>query len=296
MIETLDLKVLKAVHVVCEAGSVNKAAEILAVTPGAVTYLINKARKETGSALFLRSKTGMSADPVARELSARYLSIAHEFSKNDTGPISNRPMVISSYSLAELLLSVSVIEDQRKYPEITFCKQEHDDNTRVIKLRNREVDLDIGTRLPADRSIIQLHFFAGHAGILVRDSHPTVKEKVTVEDWQNNNHAVWSHGMHFTNDNFELMHKFNELSKARNISFRTSSSLNLITLCMLSDILILVPEIVGRKLASVLPVNWFEPPEELNMRYECYIHYHRAMSGHEVMKKLVALFHEAFGI
>ncbi|MCS2164530.1 LysR family transcriptional regulator [Scandinavium manionii] len=296
MIEKLDLKVLRAVHILCEAGSVNKAAEILDVTPGAVTYLINKARKETGSTLFIRTKSGMMPDTVARELSARYLGISHEFSKNESGPVNNRPMVISAYSLAELLLSLVIFEEPETYPELIFRRQDEDANTRIIKLRNREVDLDIGTRLPADSSINQLHFFAGNAGILIRRGHPTIKDKITLQDWQCNTHAVWLHGMHFTNDNFELMHKFNELSLDRNVAFRASSSLNLVTLCMLSDILVLVPEIVGRKLTGIMPVDWFSPPEELNMRYECYIHYHRAMSGHEVMHKLIALFNNAFDV
>ncbi|HAV1790286.1 TPA: LysR family transcriptional regulator [Enterobacter hormaechei subsp. xiangfangensis] len=296
MIGNLDIKVLRAVHILCESGSVSKAAEILDVTPGAVTYLINKARKETGSSLFVRSKTGMVPDTVARELSARYLAISNEFSKDETGPVNNRPMVISAYSLAELLLSLSIFKDENLYPELIFRRQDEDANTRIIKLRNREVDLDIGTQLPADRSINQLHFFAGNAGVLVRRGHPTIKDKVTLKDWQDNIHAVWLHGMHFTNDNFELMHKFNELSQDRNIAFRASSSLNLITLCMLSDILVLVPEVVGRKLTAIMPVDWFVPPKELNMRYECYIHYHSAMSGHEVMKKLITLFNTAFDI
>lgn len=52
MINDLDLKVLKAIHILCQSGSVSKTAEILEVTPGAVSYLINKARKATGTSLF----------------------------------------------------------------------------------------------------------------------------------------------------------------------------------------------------------------------------------------------------
>ncbi|MDH1612400.1 LysR family transcriptional regulator [Klebsiella aerogenes] len=291
----LDLKVLKAVHILCDAGSVSKTAEILNVTPGAVTYLINKARAATGSALFIRGRNGMSPNPLAKELSARYLTVAEELSTPEH-LASNRKMVISSYSLAELLLSLETLESTETFPELVFQRQLYDDNERLLKLRNREVDLDIGTRLPADNSVIQLRFFAGNAGVLARKNHRTIRNSVTLQDWQENRHAIWLRGMHFINDNFEKMHDFEVLSHQKNIAFTASSSLNLINLCILSDVIVMVPEIVGRKLSSVFSVNWFPPPEELDMRYECYIHYHRTMSGNDRMKQLVALFHRAFDL
>jgi DNA-binding transcriptional LysR family regulator len=296
MAGNLDLKVLRAIHVLCEAGSVTKAANILNVTPGAISYLINKARKETGSILFIRTQTGMAPDTIARELSARYLSISQELSRSEEGPANHRPMVVSAYTLVELLLSLAVLNEESEYPELIFNRQKSNDHQRLIKLRNREVDLDIGTRLPVDSSITQLRFYAGNAGVLVRKNHPTVTDKVTLEDWRANKHVAWLRGMHFINDDFSDTHKFNELANDRDIAFTSSSSLNLVTVCMLSDVMVLIPEVVGRKLATIMAVNWFKPPEEIDMRYECYLHYHRAMSGNESMKKLVALFDRVFDI
>lgn len=297
MTNDLDLKVLKAIHILCQSGSVSKTAEILEVTPGAVSYLINKARKATGTSLFFRSRHGMEPDALAKELSERYVSISDGFSlTHDESAINSRPMVISAYSLAELLLSLAVIEDDNKYPELIFHRQKYDDTERLIKLRNREVDLDFGTRLPVDNSIVQLSFFAGNAGVLARKNHPTVKDKVTLQDWQNNQHAIWLRGMHFINDDFVKTQKFYELSKQRNISLTASSSLNLINLCSLSDTLILAPALVGRKLAKIMPVNWFLPPAEIDMKYESFIHYHRSMAGSQNIKNLVKLFFKAFDV
>ncbi|MGR7122215.1 LysR family transcriptional regulator [Klebsiella aerogenes] len=297
MINDLDLKVLKAIHILCQSGSVSKTAEILEVTPGAVSYLINKARKATGTSLFFRSRHGMEPDALAKELSERYVSISEGFSlTHDESAINSRAMIISAYSLAELLLSLAVIEDENNYPELIFHRQKYDDTERLIKLRNREVDLDIGTRLPVDNSIVQISFFAGNAGVLARKNHPTVKDKVTLQDWQNNQHAIWLRGMHFINDDFDKTQKFYELSSQRNISLTASSSLNLINLCSLSDTLILVPALVGRKLSEIMPVNWFYPPAEIDMRYESFIHYHRSMAGNQSIKNLVKLFFKAFDV
>lgn len=123
-----------------------------------------------------------------------------------------------------------------------------------------------------------------------------MKDKVTLQDWQNNQHAIWLRGMHFINDDFDKTQKFYELSSQRNISLTASSSLNLINLCSLSDTLILVPALVGRKLSEIMPVNWFYPPAEIDMRYESFIHYHRSMAGNQSIKNLVKLFFKAFDV
>ncbi|KLF28701.1 hypothetical protein YA29_16540 [Klebsiella aerogenes] len=295
MINDLDLKVLKVVHTLCLSGSVSKTADILDVTPGAVSYLLNKARKATGTSLFFRTKNGMEPDTLARELSETYRRITEDLSlKDENSAINNRPVSISAYSLAELLISLAMNEDDLDYPEIIFNRQEYDDGQRLIKLRNREIDLDIGTRLPSDSSIIQISFFAGNAGVLVRNEHPTIKERVTLKDWNENKHAIWLRGMHFINDDFEKTKAFNHFSHERNVAFTSSSSLNLINLCVFSDVIVLVPEIVGKKLSSIMPVKWFVPPEELDMRYECYIHFHHTMASNDTMKKIIELFHKAF--
>ena len=295
MIE-LDLKTLKAIHIVHMTGSVSRAAEVLDVSPGGVSYLINKARAATGAALFVRTREGMQADSLAQELSARYQIISNELSSsNEEGVLGKKTLIISSYSLAELLISLTVLDDVIDYPELVFHRQLYDDNERLVKLRNKEVDLDVGTRLPADKSITQLSFFIGNARVLARKNHSTISDEIKLSDWQNNKHAVWLRGMHFINKDFEKTHLFNELLSQKNVAFTSSSSLNLINLCMLSDTLVLVPELVGNKLGSLIPVRVHLPPAELDMQFECYIHYHRSLSGDVSIKRIIDLLHKSFG-
>ena len=292
----LDLKVLKTIHVVCQAGSVTRAAAVLGISPAAVSYLVNKARRATGTPLFIRTRNGMEPDLQALELSARYESISQEMAQNESTPGETRPISVSTYSIAELLLSIAIMNSNQVYPELIFHRQQYNEDERLIKLRNREIDLDIGTRLPADRSIHQLRLLIGHAGVLMSKNHSTIKDKVTLSDWENNRHAVWKRGMHFINDDFDRMHRFEELSQTKNIAFTSSSSLNVFSLCALSDALVLCPEKIGHKLSSIMPVKWLPAPEELDMQYISYIHYHRTMSGNENLKELVILFKQALGL
>ncbi|HAV1831817.1 TPA: hypothetical protein JG914_004672 [Enterobacter hormaechei subsp. steigerwaltii] len=122
-------------------------------------------------------------------------SISQEFQSEQSGGIINQPITISTYTLVELLLSLAVDNSDEHHPATLFHRQSDDDNDRLIKLRNREINIGIGTRLPADKAIIQLRFFDDNAGVLASMAHPPLREKVTQKGWQTNRHADWRHRM-----------------------------------------------------------------------------------------------------
>lgn len=293
--EGLDMKVLKAIHVLSTCGSVTRAAEILQVTPGAVSYLINKARKTTGSALFFRTRTGMEPNTLAKELSRRYQNINHELTPSDSDDAyASRTIVVSTYSLAELILSHAVLNSASTLPMLHFQPQHESENERLIKLRNKEVDIDIGTRLPVDRSIVQIKFIVSDTGVLLNREHPTIKESITLEQWHQSRHAIWTRGMHFFSDDIAQTNQFNELFRGQALSLVASSSLSVATLCALSDLVILMPKIVGNKLEKILPVKWLPAPEELTMHYECFLHYHHSHADNNNLSELITFFQQSF--
>lgn len=291
----LDMKVLKAIHVLSTCGSVTRAAEILQVTPGAVSYLINKARKTTGSALFFRTRTGMEPNTLAKELSQRYQNINHELNTSDSNNgYASRSIVVSTYSLAELILSHAALNSASTLPMLHFQPQHESENERLIKLRNKEVDIDIGTRLPVDRSIVQIKFIVSDTGVLLSKEHPTIKDSITLEQWQNSRHAIWARGMYFFSDDITKTNQFNELFRDQSLSLVASSSLSVATLCALSDLVILMPKIVGNKLEKILPVKWLPAPDELTMHYECFLHYHHSHVDNNNLSELITFFQQAF--
>lgn len=291
----LDMKVLKAIHVLSTCGSVTRAAEILQVTPGAVSYLINKARKSTGSALFFRTRTGMEPNTLAKELSQRYQNINHELNASDSNnAYASRSIVVSTYSLAELILSHAALNSASTLPMLHFQPQHESENERLIKLRNKEVDIDIGTRLPVDRSIVQIKFIVSDTGVLLSKEHPTIKDSITLEQWQNSRHAIWARGMYFFSDDITKTNQFNELFRDQSLSLVASSSLSVATLCALSDLVILMPKIVGNKLEKILPVKWLPAPDELTMHYECFLHYHHSHVDNNNLSELITFFQQAF--
>ena len=296
MHDTLDLKTLRAIHVLCQSGSVSKTAQVLKVTPSAISYLIRKARVATGVPLFIRTRRGMTPDNNAKALSDRYQIIRNGL--QDSPPTSQdmaRPVVISALPLTELLISLAATDRPDDVPPLVFQPPPDNDHDRIIRLRNQETDIDIGTSLPADHSVMQLRCRLGSSGILARHAHATVKDRVTLRDWQENPHAFLNHGIRYLHEDAAFMERFSALTGHDTLPFTASTCLSLVALCTLSDILLLIPERMGKKLCARLPLNWLAAPDALTLHGECYIHYHRTLSGNARLRQTMALVRRALG-
>jgi DNA-binding transcriptional LysR family regulator len=289
MNDLVDMKALRAIHVLTTCGSVTKTAELLDVSPGTISYLLNKVRKQTGSALFFRTRNGMIPDNIAKELSQRYQSITQElFDDKNIVSLTNRDITISTYSLLELLISM-VLSDKKAFPaSIKFTAPELNDENRLVRLRNKEVDIDIGTRLPLDKSIIQVDFLSCDVSIVVSKYHPTIANSFSMDDWYNNHHILWSRGMSLTCTDFQHANRFNDIINKRKVSVISSSSLNMTMLCAYSNHIMLMPTMVVKYLEERLPIRAFEAPPELKMRFDCYLHYHYTLANDSAMLNILS--------
>jgi len=291
---TVDIKVLRAVDLLITCGSVTKAAEILNVTPGAVTYLLNKARKATGSALFFRTKNGMQPDNVAKELSLRYQKFSNEFSEdNRTLSLVDREITISTYALIELLIGME-LDDYNLPGKIHFSPLAMEDDNRLIKLRNREVDIDLGTKLPFDNSIIQSLLFSSKVKIVARKNHPHINGDITSEAWLKANHVLWSRGMHLICDDHEHANNFHELHSARNVSCVSSNSLNMLMMAGYTNNLILMPDLIVKHFEDKLPIVSYDIPIDIEIKYDCYVHYHSSLAKDKITNTILRKVRKAF--
>lgn len=289
-----DIKTLRTIHTLCSCGSVMQTAKILGVSPGAISYTLNKARKITGSALFFRSRTGMVPNNLAQELSQKYQTIIKEIDLDNVLSVKDKTtFTVSCYSLLELLLSTALISAADPLPRINFCVSIENDEARMARIRNKEIDIDIGTRLPVNSSVIQLKFFSSSISAIARHNHPLIGDTFSMSDWTQQQHAIWSRGMHLISDNVEQTNRFNALFETRNVAFVASSTLNLVMLCAHSDLIILLPTVIARNLQPLLPIKVLDVPPELEMSYECYVHYHHSLATNPLLGKLIQHFQDS---
>lgn len=288
MIDSLDIKVLRAIHLLVTCRSVTKTADLLGVSPGAVSYLLNKARQKTGSSLFLRTREGMLPDNIAKELSERYVNIAKElYDDNGAVSLSNREIMICTYSLFEFAISDRLCVMDERPEQIHFTPPEMNDTARLLRLRSKEIDIDIGTRLPGDRSVVQTLLFSSGLKVLMNNRNPAAKERFTLNDWLKCNHVRWSRRMDFVCDDFRHANRFYELMNQRMISVISSDSLNMALLCAHTDHVMLMPSAVADMIADKLPIAALPPPPELEMQFDCYLHYHHTLSNDNKLKQII---------
>ncbi|CAM4066362.1 HTH lysR-type domain-containing protein [Rahnella bruchi] len=287
-----DLNSLLILNAVIECRSVTAAAKKMAMSPSSVTYAINKIRKTTSNPIFTRSKNGITPTTLALELNQRYIKAISlitdglDFSVSNDNPDVYRNITVSTYTFLELWLSHFVNREQKLLDGLclNFVNHPVSSEKRIIKIRNHEVDLDIGGLLPNDTSIISHKLFSSKFKALVSINHPTIKDTLTLDDWNMSKHVKWAQILDETLVQEGDANQVEALLK-RSVGIRSENSLNSLMICAMSDYITLVPEYLEAFLLQTLPVKIFDLPFETTMTSTIYAHYHRS----EKRKEFISL-------
>jgi DNA-binding transcriptional LysR family regulator len=263
---TINLRHLKIVDALIQHQSAVKAASALHISPSAISYSLNQLRKQTGKPLFKRTREGLRPHELAFELQKQYNEIARLNSvKNE--------YVIATYSLIEMLLAEYIHEENDTL--LHFTTMESCDEERLRKLKHREVDIDIGGQLHEDRSIVCRRFTRSEFCLAVSQAHPRIKEEFTLDAWRENEHLLWQRGA--GNITGMLDNVNHSLLTERKIAWTSPNLLTLAWHCAHSEHVMLMPAIFIPFLQKHFPVKAFTPPTELQMTFDCHLHYHLAM-------------------
>lgn len=281
--EKIELKSLKILNAVLETKSVTAAAEMLAMSPSSITYAINKLRDITTNPIFTRSKGGVVPTTLALDLNSRYvkaMSLINEgLDIGTTNSVSgfNKEIIISTYTFLEFWLSMSLLGNGTLKDEsisLKFSPHPLTDNERTNKLRNREVDIDIGTELPRDSAITVYKLFSSNSQAMVSKNHPKIKTHMTSEDWHSFEHLRWTRDDYGMTSMLGDAVTLNEVRNFRSVLVSSASSLNLIMLCAHSDNIVMIPRVFSEFLKSILPVNIIDIPFDADIHSEYYLHFH----------------------
>lgn len=277
----IDFNTLVILNAVVESCSMSTAAQRLSISPSSVTYAINKIRKFTGNPIFIRSNSGVRPTALAYELNDRYKKtviminevIGGENDKN-TPPIP-KTFTISTYTYLEFWISLMATKGDGIISEniLNFKSHPKDSEKRLVNLRNREVDFDIGSQLPTDPSIISYLLFRSDFKAMVSNSHSSIKDQLTMDDWYKNHHIAWNR----IYDEASSMMGDSSMAKEmqeRIIRITSHSSLNMMMICSNSDLIMMIPEFFCCCIDEILPVKFFDIPFENKMEASIYIHTH----------------------
>ncbi|WP_202302471.1 helix-turn-helix domain-containing protein [Dryocola clanedunensis] len=272
--ETIDLKHLRIVHTLVQYRSVIKTAEVLEVSPATVSYAINKIRGVVGSHLFIRTKKGMIPDSIARDLSARYMSMLKEETPSES-EVTDQPrtqLTIRSNALIELMQSLSSNNKKNKCKTI-YLPQSKSSEERIYSLKNKSVDIDIGTRLPEDSNIMKIKMFSSKVSLLASVNNRNMSDEHARSLWNIKENLLMSADtMDYFCNNIESSIQTKEYLEKGNASLTSANSLNLIAFCAYSDSVMLIPDFFVEKLKSFFPVVAYPLPDKLEIFYDCYLH------------------------
>lgn len=274
----ITLKLLRVIHTVVASGSVTEAAKLLNQSPGNISYQLRKAREATGAHLFIRNRDGMQPDATALKLNNRY----EQYLLTKDLPVllkeqrDSENFKINTFSLIEMLLSCNLFltENNCKMPCYEFKNWESRADKRGQNLKNHIVDVDIGSKLPVDSSINAVELFTSPIVFLTKENTSGTEMTFGTEGDESLRHAIWGHRPDYYSDNVFIANKATNFFRSRNVGIVSSSMTNLVSLCANSDYVMTIPEVFVDMLAKNYAVVARPLPDDIELKYTCYLHYH----------------------
>jgi DNA-binding transcriptional LysR family regulator len=279
----IDLKLLKTIHTLVYCGSATSAAKILNLTPAAISYQLNKARQITGAHLFIRTRSGMTPDTRARELSQVYLQLVgdknHTLVCDDELIPKRKTLTFNTPSLMEMMVSEIIFNPdvERKPFRYTFKPYVQNAIERLNSLKNGSVDMDIGCQLPADKNIRRVQLLSSRMSVLTSAKYDDHGNSFTLDDWYAAQHISWFGAGSYYNIDIRSSYEASRHYENRRIGHVCGSLINMVYLCSLSHYVMLIPDFFAPMLTASFPLKCMELPPELDIRYSFSMHYHTSL-------------------
>ncbi len=179
----LELRHLRTLLAVAETGRLNAAAEVLHLTPSALSHQLRALEQDIGAPLLLRSPAGLRFTPAGERLLAlaRQVRTAMQQAQADVQRIQGDArgslrVVLECHTCYDWLMPVLDAFRQR-WPEvdIDLVSGFHSEPTRL--LQQGRADMVIGARPPADRQWRSLPLFRFEILLVVPPGHRLAARK-----------------------------------------------------------------------------------------------------------------------
>ena len=195
----VDLNLFVVFEAIYAESSLSGAAKRLCVTQPSVSNALTRLQTTFGDPLFIRDGRGMSPTPAARAIigsirSALGLMVDSLQHTNSFSPASaDNVFRISMGDLPESLLATELIQYLRLHAPGTRLEIYKAPRSKVVKeLRSGRLDLVIDTPWINDEELCCRKIIEQSHVCVVRQDHPVVKDKLTLEDYLALSHVLVS--------------------------------------------------------------------------------------------------------
>ncbi|HGH4623746.1 TPA: LysR family transcriptional regulator [Enterobacter cloacae] len=255
----LDYNLIPVLIAIVETGSMVAAAEALNVAPSAISYTVKKLRTHYNDPLFIRALNGVRPTALAQNLYAQFKTINEHiittFQTRSSPETTPRKLYLQAEPLAELWATSRLLHNDiiSAGCVLSFKNGALSQDERLYKLRNQEVDIDIGLILPGDRNIITKTLFEWKYILICAENNKTFGRNLSREDFLKASHIAYNSLNYSTIMSYDMGELLNERKVEPTVT--SESSINMLFTLLLSDFLMIIPDIYYRMLKNTLPVR-----------------------------------------
>ena len=277
----LDVEWLAVFVEIYQAQSVSKAAQRLQIAQASASIALNKLRRHFGDVLFTRTSRGMEPTPRAvgiyPELSEALARIrkaqggVRPFSPADT----ERVFRICMTDISEIVLLPTLINHLRHAAPGVSLEAENLSADSRQRLESGEVDIAVGFTPNLEAGFYQQALFEQDFVCLASADHPRARGKIDRRTFAGEGHVVvtTSGTGHTIVDKVLAREKLD-----RRVVLRVPSFLGVARIVADTELLVIVPRLLGEKLASQARVQVLRPPVKLPS-YKVKQHWHERFNA-----------------
>ena len=289
----LDLDWIAVFDAVYSTGSVSKAADRLGLPQAAASTMLNKLRAHFDDRLFTRTARGMQPTPHAERIRPHLQEVLAQIeqargSRSGFDPAqAQRSFRICMTDISEVVLLPSLLDHLRRMAPGVQIETEIISTDSGRRLEDGEVDLAVGFMPQLDAGFYQQTLFMQNFVCLVGQAHPRIGARLTKKRFEAEAHAVVSS----SGTGHAIVDKtLARWGVQRHVVARLSSFLSVARIVAHTELIVVVPRVLGEVLSTQEPVRRMELPFALPA-YAVKQHWHErfhAEPGNAWLRRTVA--------
>ncbi|MGE4668990.1 LysR family transcriptional regulator [Yersinia enterocolitica] len=291
-----DYNLVKLLQCLIEFRSVTRTAEELDVAISTVSHGLARLRREFNDRIVINTKEGLVPTTLAITLNSHFSSAAelidNAIAAGKDSDSAQTSLTISANPLIQHWLSCQIYQlsqsgDISESFTIKYVDNYHSSEQRVSRLRNSEIDIDIGSILNIDRSLVSYHLGSFPLGILLSNSHSRISGDVSKDDWLQEQRLIWNLDMQGAL--FAPGRSFKDINVNNNAKIQTTNSLNAVTLIANTDYLAIFPFMMQSFLARQFNIRMSPLPFSNDGLVSFYAYIHKKSDSNELIRKCLKI-------